>query len=987
MNENVRRPMDVRWGWLRLVAGYERAGRLGTLCATAVILVLVYLELFSIVVFVGSIPPTLNASDDPFSHSPVATHRSRRVEHCVPPSCVQVNPFSGATSIVAYSIGIVCFFAWSVGGFRKDVTLHLLKSDKPAQHRRVLLWSVSAAVGFVTTLVLTTTLSSLKFLTVPGVDAGWLIFGIPYYVSKNVSLKTIGFGVGLWLVLAFTTWFFCCGCCAGCCGKSRALRRARLDVFLDLVESRTTTPHLVPLIFVFSFAMPSALVLCGTALIAPDAAIPFTPGSPASLSPLCQNFIVGELKRSAAAALPGDGGAPWEAVGWTIADTLWRAAYEPPQDVCEDWKVSAPLSEDAEDTPPSSAAPALTVLPPQWIVVRDAHLLPVGNVWVRAVRSAETEETAEAANSSNCIQLLPSLTRTNGTGIAGVLLRLNTSRCAAAVIGREGYTTLQVLVSIVSDPNNQHAPATTCEQCSRRLQVRLYSRSGGEYSVERTFSSQLESSNHLVEVITHTTVHLTSSQSWKAQTITRNTTTITWRDPQHITVVDTRSDVQTELTSRPPLHVLYYTEPPPTNATVRVPFQIRVQLMTEDGLPVAGEAVQALVLAPAGSRARLDPSSLQSFTDAEGRATLHLVFLAGASANCSIVLSTASVIAGLHSVASGDLLDAVRALSDLASIDAGGEQGGGDDFNATEFLRSHLLAQFKADTYKLAQRAELCLPLPPARRNACLATAAQPTAAAAFPPEPPNSSSSSAAAALLSETFAEIGELLSDSHSRLSSWHDLFTLYRAVLPKILRALPLPPPATIQLTNQLADAVLLSAPFSGYGLSTSSWTTNLYSSMSSCVLDGYPRYVPSASTPAGQPDPLLYPCRLLPPLLHTPLTSASPSPPPPQATSQSPSSIQTCRPCGVQRRTRGTCRWSSHTQYVPPRTPQLLSSSCAVSWPCARAPECSCARPARPPVSTSSLHRLYLRAPSPPTVQFPQFCDRQLSGGARAAAVP
>ena len=77
-----------------------------------------------------------------------------------------------------------------------------------------------------------------------------------------------------------------------------------------------------------------------------------------------------------------------------------------------------------------------------------------------------------------------------------------------------------------------------------------------------------------------------------------------------------------------------------------------VLLTTDDGQPVCGEVVQALMLAPRGSRVALERGSTLAITDVTGRATFSLSVPHGDMTNVILTFGSSElllVMGRLHS--------------------------------------------------------------------------------------------------------------------------------------------------------------------------------------------------------------------------------------------------------------------------------------------------------------------------------------------------
>ena len=150
----------------------------------------------------------------------------------------------------------------------------------------------------------------------------------PAYFAKLAALGYIMGGLVLMLPLLIST---CC-CCTLLGPRLQRQRRLRRVLgqapFIDLVENRTTINYLMPMLFVYGFALPTSFVLAGSILIGPAQALPTAAGTPSSLTPLCRGALA-SLFQPQAAELAGD-----RAMGWALWDAQWRARFEPLPDLC-----------------------------------------------------------------------------------------------------------------------------------------------------------------------------------------------------------------------------------------------------------------------------------------------------------------------------------------------------------------------------------------------------------------------------------------------------------------------------------------------------------------------------------------------------------------------------------------------------------------------------------------------------------------------------
>ena len=100
---------------------------------------------------------------------------------------------------------------------------------------------------------------------------------------------------------------------------------------IDFVENKSQISCLTPIIFVYTFALGSALVMCGSSLIGPQDTLPLAPQptGPTQIRALCRSPVTGLLLDQFGSRM----GPKFAFVGLHLG---WTAMLEPPADQCED---------------------------------------------------------------------------------------------------------------------------------------------------------------------------------------------------------------------------------------------------------------------------------------------------------------------------------------------------------------------------------------------------------------------------------------------------------------------------------------------------------------------------------------------------------------------------------------------------------------------------------------------------------------------------
>ena len=310
---------------------------------------------------------------------------------------------ASVTSVVYLSL-IVTVVLLILQGFAGDLAASV------RGRRRERICGTSSCMG-TACLVLLVILLNVIGLTLP-INTIYInvLFEALWFPAHYINLDFGGWIGGLMFVLGVLTCCGCCMCCLGCCGWSRAAKRwsvsmRRSGIFVDLVENRAKREIVTPLIFLYAFAIPSAMLLAGTALIGPSNALGTTPGAPESLSLLCQSPLALLVQNQYARTT---GVRPVEA--WLAFDTHWRMNFEPLADPCEaeappdEANVTSNASRSRSMHPLFSAPVPARTLPPLRLVVRDTKRIGVPGVVLLASLGHYTGYCNESKLSSGTME-------------------------------------------------------------------------------------------------------------------------------------------------------------------------------------------------------------------------------------------------------------------------------------------------------------------------------------------------------------------------------------------------------------------------------------------------------------------------------------------------------------------------------------------------------------------------------------------------------
>ena len=345
-----------------------------------------------------------------------------------------------------------------------------------------------------------------------------------------------------------------------------------------------------------------------------------------------------------------------------------------------------------------------------------------------------------------------------------------------------------------------------------------------------------------------TTVRTASTVHEVVETTTVNTTNAT------CAAAAACSEIATSTTRRPPALLLQLLRAPPPRLSVREPFNVTLQLVTDQGLAVPGEAVTAVLVATRGSRGRLRPGAT-AVTDANGTATLRLTVSAGASGNYTLLFLSDAIVRPLQTDA-----DAVLALAKSRSRQAEAsvrallaEELGSPEVQAE--LAAAVQAYAEADASRrataAAQQAAGCASIgTPAARQQCAEQAAgeQQEQLGGF----------TVSAELQTALFGVLSRVATNALSDVlpvrlappADEEEAAALALELATKLFEQLPVPSPRTFWLANDVSPE--LTAPISGFGASLSTRTpfnrwTSWKADLSDCATFGYARYVPSPMT--------------------------------------------------------------------------------------------------------------------------------------------
>lgn len=103
------------------------------------------------------------------------------------------------------------------------------------------------------------------------------------------------------------------------------------EPIIDFVENKTQITWLSPCIFVYAFAMGATLVMCGSALIGPEHALPTAPGAPTTIRALCRAPVTGYVQDALGRSMGGK-----YKLAFVGLHLVWTTLLEPPAELCAD---------------------------------------------------------------------------------------------------------------------------------------------------------------------------------------------------------------------------------------------------------------------------------------------------------------------------------------------------------------------------------------------------------------------------------------------------------------------------------------------------------------------------------------------------------------------------------------------------------------------------------------------------------------------------
>ncbi len=721
----------------------------------------------------------------------------------------------------------------------------------------------------------------------PSFDWMRLAYGIGLTPASFANLTALGYTAGaILLVLPVLA----CTCC--CCRflewpvTGRPRRRALAasaapgarTPFVDLVENKSTIPLLSPLLFVYGFALPTSFVLAGSILLGPEAVMR-SPSSPASLSPLCR-AAVPSLLVPLAQRYVGD-----LALAWSLYDAQWRQRFEPLPDVCGGdvpivTSVRVPV-----------AGPANTTLS---LVVRDAHSIGVPGVSIDAALVRWAPEAGAAPHLSMPV-VTAQATPTGPSGVAEVQLSvLEPPDGWGASAWPRAVLTFNVSTRGCGESGEHECIAATgaathaqrqCEMLHRQVRLLLFRPSSAVARAAYTLPLDTDDPGQSVSVRVESSVDAVVTTSSVVRRATASNGTL---GDGNQSLIELNTTVV-----RTPLLSLTIVTPPPLVLTVREVARATLLLTTDAGLPVAGQRVEAAVLAPRGTRVRLRSEGASAFTDANGTATLHLCLEAGVNGTYS-VLFLSEAVSRSAALASAMARDQAMAWAGLVTSVLESSP------DPLAFVSEGSIASFGLSSLRAAASSRASSLLAPV--HACSAAAAEGAAAdacvraalAAVPSfgsvvldgladqadTPSTALESASLAALLPLVLSrDAGAVVGDVAASLVKGAIFFSATRAVDELAGQALdaaaemaladaqllvdlvrlggglelfaqfPLPRPRPFELHNPIAAAEL-SAPIVGFAAAASGAATVSASALSSCPLEGYARYTPSVPVVAA-----------------------------------------------------------------------------------------------------------------------------------------
>ena len=492
------------------------------------------------------------------------------------------------------------------------------------------------------------------------------------FVSLNIALIP----VALAAMLLGGVVFIACGCCA--CGR-RTFRpmlrlmaepvRAHVPPVVDLLQNRVHVQSLNRAIFLYPICIVTAFVLGGSALIGPASLrAPF----------LSKDFVPEDLHLVAHCQAPLTGRLEGLAAsGLAMANSLAHSAV-----TSSPVEIGALLATAAGAQP---GAMSRKLLSATW----DLFLMPLGEtcgdgetVPMGAKMPATAAELAcpSDVRGEQCLQLPPlsfSVVGPDGEpnpAYAGrVFLKVDLVGSPAGCT--TGSSTDIGGLAKAATPRNgsaafEHAYLVSHEGaalCAGTYKLRVEIDGRPEvFKIVRLVVAPPPAASLARSELVHMWPGYAPTSNLSATA--SNTTIVTERGAKRVTstittsTVTTGADGGTKITTttsveaRDAAQLLAFTRPPPTDIAVGVPFRVSLHMSTETGWPLAGEPVQAVLLAAKGTGVRLiGPSS--NVTDEAGNVHFNLQFATGASGRYMLLFGSAATFA-FGGVA--DVVDALR---------------------------------------------------------------------------------------------------------------------------------------------------------------------------------------------------------------------------------------------------------------------------------------------------------------------------------------
>lgn len=324
------------------------------------------------------------------------------------------------------------------------------------------------------------------------------------------------------------------------------------------------------------------------------------------------------------------------------------ALYVPEEERAARWEVAAalPWSEAGSgEAAPDPPLPAVVTVPPLTMVVNDENVIGARGVNVTA-RVFSYSGTCASGGSPMLLGGITNLT--DAVGVLTLSPVLDATGCTAGNLILEIYLPD---VPLAARPHTRvyryGLVASSTLRVSRYANVRLYSSDPSSTYASHTATYATQLVNNFTEVGVRTEIDINSTVLVRNQYTWMNTTTYSFLDEAR-TVLDNSTSVITEQSeSAVPGIILVLSSQLPSNATMRQPIGMTVQVLTEHGIPVPGSPVSALLLAPKGTNAKV-VGTMRAHTDSAGVATFSMRFEAGRSGNYTFLVASEAVIAALQ---------------------------------------------------------------------------------------------------------------------------------------------------------------------------------------------------------------------------------------------------------------------------------------------------------------------------------------------------